>query len=122
MAIISTNRFDYYENDEHHHLHVAEDRLDYFQLLDELLWHPSLIEENYDFVFYNAGTDPSPGFMDQAYLKVRDELVFKRIQDLGIPCAYILAGGYTLGQTMEELVQAHVNTVEMALEHDTLYA
>lgn len=66
-----------------------------------------------DLVLYQAGVDSherdpiGPGYLTTDQLIVRDELVFNTCKQLGVPCAWNLAGGY---QDMEQTVRLHVNT------------
>jgi acetoin utilization deacetylase AcuC-like enzyme len=67
-----------------------------------------------DLIFYVAGADPYEfdqiGGLDISIdgLKERDELVFTKAKEKGIPVATVLAGGYA--DKLEDLVDIHVNT------------
>lgn len=106
---ISTNMFDEYRTDPTHNIFIAKNNTDYLQTVDRILddmKRPELI-------LYNAGTDPHPTISHDT-LAERDNTVFQYAKDTGTPIAYVLAGGYTYAQTMEQLVQSHINTLDAA--------
>jgi acetoin utilization deacetylase AcuC-like enzyme len=67
-----------------------------------------------DLLIYQAGADPyfedpfSPLALDHAALQARDATVFEFARALGIPVAWVLAGGYTA--VVRKVVQVHLNT------------
>jgi acetoin utilization deacetylase AcuC-like enzyme len=67
-----------------------------------------------DLLIYQAGADPyfedpfSPLALDHAALQARDATVFEFARALGIPVAWVLAGGYTAD--VRKVVQVHLNT------------
>jgi acetoin utilization deacetylase AcuC-like enzyme len=73
-----------------------------------------------DLILYQAGADPymedpySPLKLDHHALKARDKFVFSFCKAHGIPCAWVLAGGYT--KDTSKVVQVHVNTFHAAKE------
>ena len=73
-----------------------------------------------DLILYQAGADPymedpySPLKLDHHALMARDRFVFSFCKEHGIPCAWVLAGGYT--KDTSKVVQVHVNTFEAAKE------
>ena len=72
-----------------------------------------------DLVLYNAGTDPHEGAggvrgITSETIAQREELVFAWARALNTPVAWVLAGGYTLGVSMQELVELHLSTVRAA--------
>jgi acetoin utilization deacetylase AcuC-like enzyme len=75
-----------------------------------------------DFVVYLAGADPYVGDrlgrlgLTLQGLARRDSIVIGACREVGIPVAITIAGGY--GRDIEDTVQAHVNTVRVALEFD----
>ena len=93
---------------------------------DEYLAHlqqaiPAILEKfKPDFVLYQAGADPYEG--DQLGdlkltiegLKRRDDLVFGRCRERGVPVAALLGGGYA--PDVRDTVAIHVNTCLAALE------
>lgn len=107
---LSTNSFDSYAETKNHKLVVHMDNektylQEVWSLLDGIEW------DEYDLVLYNAGVDPHPRISVEA-LAERDELVFNRIFQETLPCVFVLAGGYTSSfGTMEEVAEAHYNTV-----------
>jgi acetoin utilization deacetylase AcuC-like enzyme len=73
-----------------------------------------------DLAVYLAGADPYGGDrlgrlgLSLDGLARRDVMVLGACREVGIPVAITIAGGY--GRNIEETVQAHVNTVKLALE------
>ena len=71
-------------------------------------------------IIFQAGADPyinDPlgGILTMEQLKLRDQIVFREAQQLGIPVAHNLAGGYT--NPFSEVLEIHENTVLMSLEY-----
>jgi acetoin utilization deacetylase AcuC-like enzyme len=72
-----------------------------------------------DLVVYLAGADPYVGDrlgrlgMSLPGLARRDAMVLSACREVGIPVAITIAGGY--GREIEDTVQAHLNTVRVAL-------
>lgn len=115
---LSTNTFDGYD-------HVGpDDRLvvvrrgddEYIDavagMLDEIDWAGT------DIVLYNAGVDIHPEF-SRLTVKVRERMVFERAAAQATPVAWVLAGGYTTGITMDELVDLHWQTIDAAIQAAT---
>lgn len=75
-----------------------------------------LAERKPDLLLYQAGADPyfedpySPLALDHDDLLVRDLAVLAFAREQGIPCAWVLAGGYT--EDIEKVVRVHLNTFE----------
>lgn len=108
---ISTNYFDDYAEDDTHFIlsaHSEDEYIEQMQNAFDLLW-----DDQIDLVLYNAGTDPYPR-ISHADLAYRDQVVFSETYSADTPVAYVLAGGYTHAQTMDELVQSHINTINKA--------
>ncbi len=69
-------------------------------------------------VLYQAGADPHiddplGGFLTTDEMAQRDYAVFKGLKDLGVPVAWVLAGGY---QTpLSKVIDLHVNTMRAVL-------
>lgn len=67
-----------------------------------------------DLIFYVAGADPYEydliGGLDISIngLKKRDELVFTKAKEMGVPVATVLAGGYA--ERLDDLIEIHANT------------
>lgn len=108
---ISTNTFDDYTEDDTHTVTIAENDDDYLHQVETVL--DTMSGEQIDLILYNAGTDPYPN-ISKEMLGHRDQEVFSAAHKAGTPIAYVLAGGYTWGQTMDELVQSHVTTINKA--------
>ena len=74
-----------------------------------------------EFVFYLAGADPFEGdrlgllSLTKEGLRRRDEILFSECQARSIPVAFCMAGGYA--PDVDDIVDIHFATVEMALEH-----
>ena len=64
-------------------------------------------------MLYNAGMDPHPGISAEA-LAHRERLMFELAAANDTPVAWVLAGGYTWGITMDELVDLHLLTARAA--------
>ena len=85
----------------------------YLELVSEHL-DRALAAAKPDAILYQAGADPlrddpySPLDLGHADLRERDRLVFARAKELGIPVAWVLAGGYT--KDVSQVVEVHVNT------------
>jgi acetoin utilization deacetylase AcuC-like enzyme len=82
---------------------------DYLATLDRLLG--GVDWGSIGLVLHNAGMDPFP-IVGRDELRAREQLIADRCRDEGVPVAFVLAGGYTTQQTMAELVELHVATVE----------
>jgi len=71
-----------------------------------------------DLILYQAGADPyredpySPLDLDHDDLRERDRWVFAWTKQVGVPIAWVLAGGYT--PDVAKVVGVHVGTFEMA--------
>ncbi|HAE29504.1 MAG TPA: hypothetical protein DCF89_00210, partial [Flavobacteriales bacterium] len=105
---LSTNLFDSYDEDENHMISVAKDDEEYLRKVDSIV---SALDPSIDLVLYNAGTDPYPT-ISHATLEERERRVFKACVDQGIPCVFVLAGGYTFSQDMTSLVTSHIKTIQ----------
>lgn len=73
-----------------------------------------------DLVVYNAGVDVAGmaggiRAVDAEVVRARDRLVFEWTKAHGIPTAWVLAGGYTVDCTMDELVDLHRIAMEEAV-------
>lgn len=69
-------------------------------------------------VLYQAGADPHisdplGGFLTTTEMARRDWLVFAGLREIGIPVAWVLAGGYQ--KPIAKVVDLHVNTMRAAL-------
>jgi acetoin utilization deacetylase AcuC-like enzyme len=110
---ISTDGFDSYRQDNTHTIKYVKTDEEYLNAVQEVLNLLPRDENKIDLVLYNAGTDPYPTISKEA-LQERENMVFYETCRAEIPVAYVLAGGYTFDQTMEELVQTHINTINSA--------
>ena len=86
---------------------VAKDDEEYLRKVDSIV---SDLDPGIDLVLYNAGTDPYPT-ISHATLEERERRVFQACVEKGIPCVFVLAGGYTFSQDMTSLVTSHVKTI-----------
>lgn len=81
---------------------------------------PAIDRARPDVLWYQAGADPykedpySPLNLDHADLRARDEYVFETAKRLGLPVAWVLAGGYT--KDTSKVVEVHVNTARAAVQ------
>jgi len=66
-----------------------------------------------DILLYQAGADP---LRDDPYspLLERDRMVFRFAKELGIPVAWVLAGGYS--KDIRKIVEVHLNTARACVE------
>ena len=76
-------------------------------MLDQIDWAGT------DIVLYNAGVDIHPQF-SRLTVALRERMVFERAAAESTPVAWVLAGGYTTGMTMDELVDLHWQTLAAA--------
>ena len=106
---LSTETFDSYRQDSLHQITYAARDATYLAAVDKLVTRI----KGADLVVYNAGVDPYPTISHGA-LEHRDEIVFRTCDDYGVPCMYVLAGGYTHNQTLGELVLSHIATLRQA--------
>lgn len=98
----------------------VDDGAGYLALVEDLLdgFDPTGV----DLVLYNAGMDPHehceigriPGVTTEI-LRQREELVFGWCCKLGLPVAFVLAGGYKGGAlTHQDVVDLHLMTIDAA--------
>lgn len=115
---VSVSSFDQYTSTANARL-VLADGHDYLAVVErelERIVDPAGI----DLVVYNAGMDPHHGAggvrgIDAAVLADREAMVFEWCAGHGVPVAWVLAGGYTYGVTIDELVDLHRLTIEAAV-------
>jgi hypothetical protein len=108
---LSTDPYDRYEPDLPRATAVLwpdDTADDYLTALTELL--AAVPWERIGLVLHNGGMDPFPR-VGRDDLVAREHLVATTCADRGVPCAFVLAGGYTVGQTLAELVDLHLATV-----------
>jgi acetoin utilization deacetylase AcuC-like enzyme len=112
MVDLSVDAYDYYRPSSDRSTlvmwpdDVAEGYLATLErLLDDVDW------SRIGLVLHNAGMDPFP-IVERGVLREREELIADRCRAEGVPIAFVLAGGYTVDQTMDELVELHVATIE----------
>jgi acetoin utilization deacetylase AcuC-like enzyme len=110
---LSTDTFDSYEPVHPDDRLVIVDRDDHYidavgRTLDEIEW------DDTDIVLYNAGVDIHPE-LSRLTVTVRERMVFERAAAEATPIAWVLAGGYTTGITMDELVDLHWQTIHAAI-------
>ncbi len=112
MFDVSTEPFDSYAPSNNDELIIVDREADYLPTIADLLQRIDF--DDCGLVLYNAGVDPYPriGFDT---LAEREQMVFDYLRDSGIPTAFVLAGGYTIGgYSRESLTQAHMNTIYAA--------
>ena len=106
---LSTSSFDSYRPDGNDQLTVLHGPSD-VEYLKHVHGCLGCIPDDTDLVIYNAGMDPHPGVSAEG-LAQRERLVAAWCARSSVPVAFVLAGGYTWGITMDELVDLHLNTV-----------
>jgi acetoin utilization deacetylase AcuC-like enzyme len=106
---LSTSSFDSYSPDGDDELTVLHGPTD-VEYLEHVHSFLALIPDDTGLVIYNAGMDPHPTVSAEG-LAQRERLVAAWCARHGVPAAFVLAGGYTWGVTMDELVDLHLNTV-----------
>ena len=114
---ISVSSFDQYGDTANTKL-VFADAAGYLEVVEREL---SLLQnpESFDLVLYNAGMDPHEGAgglrgITSETMRRREEMVFSWARSHAVPVAWVLAGGYTLGVSMAELVELHLLTARAA--------
>ena len=106
---LSTSSFDSYNPDGDDELTVLHGPSD-VEYLEHVHGYLGRIPDDTDLVIYNAGMDPHPGVSAEG-LAQRERLVAAWCARNSVPMAFTLAGGYTWGITMDELVDLHLHTV-----------
>jgi acetoin utilization deacetylase AcuC-like enzyme len=109
---LSVDAYDFYRADEDRTSLVMwpdDTSDDYLTTLDRLLEGTDWA--SIGLVLHNAGMDPFP-IVGRDELREREQLIARRCREEGVPVAFVLAGGYTVDQTMDELVELHLATVE----------
>jgi acetoin utilization deacetylase AcuC-like enzyme len=121
---VSVNAFDQYEPLENNQLEMVHDGSRYLSTIEQKLSWLEREAPKFDICLYNAGMDPFEGCsiggmqgVTQKVLREREVAVFSWCRMLGIPIAFVLAGGY-LGPALERagLVALHRLTLEAACE------
>ncbi|MCH2412947.1 MAG: hypothetical protein MK189_08235, partial [Acidimicrobiales bacterium] len=106
---LSTSSFDSYSPDGDDELTVLHGPSD-VEYLEHVHGYLGRIPDDTGLVIYNAGMDPHPGVSAEG-LAQRERLVAAWCARNSVPVAFVLAGGYTWGITMDELVDLHLHTV-----------
>jgi acetoin utilization deacetylase AcuC-like enzyme len=106
---LSTSSFDSYSPDGDDELTVLHGPSD-VEYLEHIQGCLGSIPDDTGLVIYNAGMDPHPTVSAEG-LAQRERLVAAWCARHGVPAAFVLAGGYTWGITMDELVDLHLHTV-----------
>jgi len=92
----------------------------YLQSLQDSLKR-ALPQTQADFAIYLAGADPYQGdrlgrlALSKAGLATRDKVVFEQCQQIGIPVAVVMSGGYA--PNIDDIVDIHYQTVKTALAY-----
>ena len=107
---LSTSSFDSYNPDGDDELTVLHGPSD-VEYLEHVHGCLGRIPDDTGLVIYNAGMDPHPGVSAEG-LAQRERLVAAWCARNSVPVAFVLAGGYTWGITMDELVDLHLHTVK----------
>ena len=106
---LSTSSFDCYRPDGADELTILHAPTD-VEYLEHVHGYMGRIPDDTGLVLYNAGMDPHPGVSAQGLAR-RERLVAAWCARNGVPAAFVLAGGYTWGITMDELVDLHLETM-----------
>ena len=119
---VAGNPFDHYRSDATSTLTMIgsiETGVQYLDVVERAL---ASIEEpaRIDLVIYNAGVDVAGmagglAPVDPSVIRARERMVFEWTKANNIPVAWVLAGGYTVGCTMDELVELHRIAMEEAV-------
>ena len=112
---LSTSSFDSYSPDGDDELTVLHGPSD-VEYLEHVHGCLGRIPDDTGLVIYNAGMDPHPGVSAEG-LAQRERLVAAWCARNSVPVAFVLAGGYTWGITMDELVDLHLHTVRAFAGH-----
>ena len=112
---LSTSSFDSYSPDGDDELTVLHGPSD-VEYLEHVHGYLGRIPDDTGLVIYNAGMDPHPGVSAEG-LAQRERLVAAWCARNSVPVAFVLAGGYTWGITMDELVDLHLHTVRAFAGH-----
>ena len=106
---VSTQPFDFYRPTSPDELIIVDEAEDYLPTITDLLNRVNF--DNCGLVLYNAGVDPHP-WIGFDTLAEREQIVFNHLRGLGIPTAFVLAGGYVMsGYSRNSLAHAHLNTI-----------
>ncbi len=116
---ISVNFFDSYTPQTNTKLVTADGR-DYLAVVEREL-NAVQAPSGIDLVLYNAGMDPHENAggvrgITTSVIHERERMVFEWAASQGVPVAWVLAGGYTVGMQMKELAELHLLTARVATE------
>ena len=113
---VSTNDFDHYDpGTGPHELVVAHRSDEYVAAVDRMV--EQIIDAAPDAVLYNAGMDAIE-LVPEHVLRGRELFVAGRLREAGVPCVFVLAGGYeTPLFSHEQLANLHTATVEAFVDH-----
>jgi acetoin utilization deacetylase AcuC-like enzyme len=119
---VSVSSFDRYTSRPDAQL-VLTDGEDYLDVIEASLASVSS-PESVDLVIYNAGMDPhrlagGSRHIDTDTIATRERLLFDWAGANGLPVAWVLAGGYTVGTDMAGLVDLHRITITEAARATT---
>lgn len=119
---VSVSSFDQYEPAVHNSLSVVYSSEDYLPIIERELGDIETGRERFGLCLYNAGMDPYEGCdigglsgIGFEQLEQREQMVFEWARRLGMPVAFVLAGGYA-GPRLprERLVDLHGLTIGVA--------
>lgn len=112
----STNDFDHYDPGAGpHELVVARRSEEYVAAVDRMV--EQIVDAAPDAVLYNAGMDAIE-LVPVDVLRGRELFVAGRLREAGVPCVFVLAGGYeTPLFSHEQLANLHTATVEAFVDH-----
>lgn len=116
---VAVNAFDAYPGSDTFRVERVRRAADYLPTIERGLAEIADSGAHYDLCLYNAGMDPFEGCstgglsgITADVLAARERLVFAWGRDLGLPIAFVLAGGYIgAGVSVDELVGLHRLTI-----------
>lgn len=113
---VSTNPFDAYDpGPGPHELVIADRSVDYVTAVDRMV--EQIADAAPAAVLYNAGIDALE-LVPEHVLRARDLFVAGRLREAGVPCVFVLAGGYeSPSLSHQHLANLHTGTVEAFLDH-----
>lgn len=108
---VSTNYFDVYDpGSGPHELVVAHESEEYVAAVDRMV--EQIVDAAPSAVLYNAGVDAIE-LVPEDVLRGRELFVAGRLREAGVPCVFVLAGGYESPLfSHEQLANLHTATVE----------
>ena len=114
IADVSVSNFDRYSSEsERHQVVCCSNPRTYLQRVDEALAHLGDV----DFLIYNAGVDAHEDAgglrgITKSVIRKRERAVARFCAERNIPVMFVLAGGYAIACTLEDVVALHLEVVD----------